>query len=114
MNSGASFLSCAIPRCAKATAASWRASCRPREHKLNVVEEVSLAGHDAHLGRCRLRRGLHDGDQDSGQPVTGRGDPSIGAGYSRDHHLPASTRKQQLIGFAGAIYRPPPGPFESD
>ena len=37
---------------------------------------------------------------------------SIGAGYSRDHHLPASTRKQQLIGFAGAIYRPPPGPFE--
>ena len=35
------LLSCAIPRCAKATAASWRASCRIQEHKLNVVEEVS-------------------------------------------------------------------------
>src|SRR3989344_2305147 len=30
MNSGGILLSCAIPRCAKATAASWRASCRPR------------------------------------------------------------------------------------
>lgn len=56
------------------------------EHRRGSV----FAGHDAHAGRCRIWRRLHDGDQDSGLPMAGCGDSSLGDGFRGDHHLLAS------------------------
>ncbi len=54
---------------------AFLAQCRAEEPELEV----------------RLRCRLYSGDQDSGQPATGRRDPPLGRGVSDHHNLPAST-----------------------
>ena len=83
---------------------------RPLEHKPNVVEHASSL--DMMLPcRCRLRRRLHNDDQDRWLPASGCCDPSLGDGVRSHHYLLALVRKQQYVGFAGAIHRSPTRPF---